>query len=132
MSVTEQELKAKSTAIRVTADALADNIATINYLNVGEALDAEGQPVPENTKLLTICVLTLRNGFVVTGESACASPENFDRDIGQRIALENAKNKIWPLMGYELRSHLMFGGQTQLAQPARSWLDGDARQNGVR
>lgn len=56
--------------------------------------------------LLTFCVLTLRNGFTVTGESACASPENFDPEIGRKIARENAVNKIWPLMGYELRSQL--------------------------
>ena len=51
--------------------------------------------------LLTFCVLMLRNGFMVTGESACASPENFDAEIGRKIARENAINKVWPLMGYE-------------------------------
>ena len=51
-------------------------------------------------------MLVLRNGFTVTGESACASPENFNADIGRRIARENAVAKIWPLMGYELRSKL--------------------------
>ncbi len=56
--------------------------------------------------LLTFCVLELRNGFTVTGESACVSPENFNAEIGQRVARENAVNKIWPLMGYELRSRL--------------------------
>lgn len=56
--------------------------------------------------LLTFCVLVLRNGFTVTGESACASPENFNAEIGRRIARENAVAKIWPLMGYELRSAL--------------------------
>lgn len=57
-------------------------------------------------RLLTFCVLVLKNGFTVTGESACASPENFDAEIGKRVARENAKNKIWPLMGYELKSRL--------------------------
>lgn len=57
-------------------------------------------------RLLTFCVLVLRNGFTVTGESACASPENFDPVIGRKIARQNAINKIWPLMGYELRSKL--------------------------
>ncbi len=56
--------------------------------------------------LLTFCVLELRNGFIVTGESACASPENFDPEIGRKIARENAVQKIWPLMGYELRTKL--------------------------
>ncbi|MCY1362259.1 hypothetical protein D3C81_1894390 [compost metagenome] len=56
--------------------------------------------------MLTFCVLVLRNGFTVTGESACASPENFDAEIGRKIARQNAVAKIWPLMGYELRSKL--------------------------
>lgn len=55
---------------------------------------------------LTICVLVLRNGFTVTGESACADPANFDQEIGQRIARENAKQKIWALEGYLLRQRL--------------------------
>ena len=57
-------------------------------------------------RLLTFCVLVLKNGFTVTGESACASPENFNAEIGRRIARENAVAKVWPLMGYELRSKL--------------------------
>ncbi|MBS0402858.1 MAG: hypothetical protein JSS18_10305 [Proteobacteria bacterium] len=56
--------------------------------------------------LLTFCVLVLRNGFTVTGESACASPENFDAEIGRRIARENAINKVWPLLGFRLRDKL--------------------------
>ena len=59
--------------------------------------------------LLTFCVLVLRNGYTVTGESACASPENFNAEIGRKIARENAVNKVWPLMGYELRSKLTGG-----------------------
>ena len=57
-------------------------------------------------KTLTICILTLRNGYVVTGESACASEANFDADIGRRIARENAKQKIWALEGYLLKQRL--------------------------
>lgn len=56
--------------------------------------------------LLTFCVLTLRNGFTVTGESACASPENFNSEIGRRIARENAVSKVWPLLGYALKEKL--------------------------
>ena len=56
--------------------------------------------------LLTFCVLVLKNGFTVTGESACASPENFDADIGRKVARENAKQKLWPLLGYELKTKL--------------------------
>jgi hypothetical protein len=55
---------------------------------------------------LTVCALTLRNGFIVTGESASASPANFDQAIGRKIARENARNKIWQLEGYLLRERL--------------------------
>jgi hypothetical protein len=58
------------------------------------------------TGTLTVCVLTLRNGFTVTGESACASPENFNEEIGNKIARENAVQKIWPLEGYLLKERL--------------------------
>lgn len=55
---------------------------------------------------LTVCCLTLQNGFTVTGESACASPENFDAEIGQKIAAKNAREKIWALEGYLLKQRL--------------------------
>lgn len=55
---------------------------------------------------LTVCVLTLKNGFTVTGESACVSPENFDEQIGQDISRGNARDKIWPLLGFLLADKL--------------------------
>jgi hypothetical protein len=55
---------------------------------------------------LTVCCLTLSNGFTVTGESACASPENFDAEIGRKIAKRNARDKVWPLEGYLLKQRL--------------------------
>ena len=55
---------------------------------------------------LTVCCITLKNGFTVTGESACASPENFDIEIGQDIAFKNAREKIWQLEGYLLKQRL--------------------------
>lgn len=58
---------------------------------------------------LTVCCLTLRNGFTVTGESAAASPENFDLLIGQKISRANARDKIWPLLGFRLKDRLNLG-----------------------
>lgn len=55
---------------------------------------------------LTVCALTLRNGYHVVGESAAASPENFDAEIGRKISRDNARAKIWALEGYLLRSKL--------------------------
>jgi len=55
---------------------------------------------------VTVCLLTLENGFNVIGESACASPENFDEDIGRKVAKNDAKSKIWNLEGYLLKEIL--------------------------
>ena len=54
----------------------------------------------------TICNLYLENGFTVRGESACVDPANFDKELGEKIAYENAKDKIWLLEGYLLQQKL--------------------------
>ena len=116
----EAEIQAKGkTAPRVTPADVEANIDGEYYFTASQAVQATLEGQDELTRLcgahralglLTFCVLHLKNGFTVTGESACASPENFDAEIGRRIARENAAAKIWPLMGYELRSKLA-GGQ---------------------
>ena len=63
------------------------------------------------TEVLTVCVLTLDNGFTVTGESACASPENYNEEIGNNIAFKNARDKIWLLEGYLLKEKLYLNAQ---------------------
>jgi hypothetical protein len=110
----EKEIQAKGlTAARVTPADIEANIAGEYYFTAAEGLAGrEVAPltgelaVPASLHLLTMCVLVLRNGFTVTGESACASPENFDAEMGRKIARQNAINKVWPLMGYELRTRL--------------------------
>ena len=67
---------------------------------------------------LTVCCLTLRNGFTVTGESAAASPENFDVEIGRKIARQNAREKIWALEGYLLKERLAEVGGTPVGSAA--------------
>lgn len=89
--------------------------ARITPADVDAAIQAEQYHVFDGTTL-TVCVLTLQNGFTVTGESAAASPENFDRAIGERIARDNARNKIWPLLGYALRDRLH-------QETGGTWLD---------
>lgn len=106
----EREIQAKGlTAPRITPADLEANIASEHYFTAQEGVDgsvSHGAPQVKALGLLTFCVLVLRNGFTVTGESACASPENFDAELGRKIARTNAINKVWPLMGYELRSRL--------------------------
>lgn len=113
-SAIEQEIQAKGlTAPRVTPQDLEDNIVSCYYFTAEDGVLGEEviHDRPQATyepalSLLTFCVLVLRNGFTVTGESACASPENFDAEVGRKIALANAKQKIWPLMGYVLKEKL--------------------------
>jgi len=118
---TEREIQAKGlTAPRITPADIEANIASEHYFTaedgiagsmfieteLAEEVDEVRENMHGSLRLLTFCVLVLRNGFTVTGESACASPENFDAEIGRKIARQNAVAKIWPLMGYELRSKL--------------------------
>lgn len=113
----EQEIQAKGlTAPRVTPDDIEANIASEHYFTAADgALHEQGKhdnvwpEVPEALHLLTFCVLVLRNGFTVTGESACASPENFDAELGHKRARQNAVQKLWPLMGYALKERLAAG-----------------------
>lgn len=60
---------------------------------------------------LTVCVITLVNGFKVTGRSACADPANYDMIIGRKLAGTDARNKIWELEGYLLRQRLYEEGK---------------------
>jgi hypothetical protein len=116
-SAVEQEIQAKGlTAPRVTPADIEENIVSEHYFTAADGVlgslmekhagDPPATAVPASLPLLTFCVLVLRNGFTVTGESACASPENFDADLGRKIARANAVNKVWPLMGYALRSQI--------------------------
>lgn len=92
--ILEEEIKAKGLdAPRLTPQ------------SIDAVIDSEQYYVFPGTTL-TVCVLTLKNGYNVTGESAAASPDNFDESIGRKIARENARNKIWSLEGYLLKQKL--------------------------
>ena len=94
------------TAPRVTPAMIEASIAHEHYFTAAQATTIHSVP-PGPLDLLTFCVLVLHNGFTVTGESACASPENFDAEIGKRVARDNAISKVWPLLGYVLKSQLL-------------------------
>ncbi len=101
----EQEIQAKRlNAPRVTQADIEAAIAAEYTFNGAAAV--QGAPVHYSLGLLTFCVLVLRNGFTVTGESACASPENFAAELGRKIARQNAVAKMWPLLGYALKERL--------------------------
>lgn len=81
------------------------NAPRLNPQHIDDTIKSEAYHVFPGTTM-TVCCLTLRNGFQVIGESAAASPENFDAEIGKKIARDNARNKIWALEGYLLRNKL--------------------------
>lgn len=90
----EQEIQEKGlNAPRLTPDLIDEAI-----------IDEAYHVFPGTT--FTVCLLTLKNGFNVSGTSAAASLENFDEEIGRKIARENARNDIWPLEGYLLKENL--------------------------
>ncbi len=121
----EQQIQAKGlNAPRVTPADIEAAIYSENYFTAEEGV--RGTPGPLDTfretgsaftyaplGLLTFCVLVLRNGFTVTGESACASHENFNAEIGRTIARQNAVAKIWPLLGFRLRDSLAASALTE-------------------
>lgn len=124
----EQMLQDKGlNAPRITPDLIQANIKSVSYFTaldgvlgeaasncdadtkLGDVVYLDGTSDEVSLSLLTFCVIVLQNGFTVTGESACASPENFDAEAGRIAARRNAENKIWPLMGYELKCRLAKG-----------------------
>jgi len=117
LQVTDNESKAvQKTPNRV---ALVDIEAAIGHeftFNAGEAalcLDPQTPlkgPLPscaESMNVLTICLITMKNGFTVIGKSAPADPENYNPELGRKFAREDAIRQLWPLMGFALRDRLM-------------------------
>lgn len=74
---------------KVTAGSIEKRIKNVGYI-----------VLPDST--VTICNITLENGFSVRGESACVDPRNFNVDIGKGLAYKDAFSKLWQLEGYLL------------------------------
>jgi len=90
----EQQIKDKElTALRVTPELLDAAIISEEYYTF-------------NDSKTTICILELKNNYKVDGSSFCVSPENFDEEIGKDIAKQNARDKLWPLLGFLLAEHI--------------------------
>lgn len=120
----EQDILDKGlTAPRVTPQRVAEVISNVFYFTAEEAYfgnlllkvdpsklpdfdEEEEIKAPSELGLLTFCIIELTNGFKVVGYSACASTENFDPDIGKKVAYKNAEDQIWALEGYLLKEKL--------------------------
>lgn len=111
----EKEIQDKGlNAPRLTPQAIDAVIHSEHYTTGREILAAPDQKSSEKTAramgCITLCVLVLQNGFTVVGKSACASPDNFDAELGRKIAREDARRQIWAFEGYNLRTLLTARG----------------------
>lgn len=107
----EMEIQAKglTAAPRITPADVEANIASEHYFTAAQgryAATGANVETGDPLSLLTFCVLVLKNGFKVTGENACVSPENFDPELGRKLARQKAIDKVWELMGYALKERL--------------------------
>lgn len=106
LKVTDEASAAFATAPRVSLKDIEGEIVAQYSFTAAQAV-GPNVPKHESLALLTICLLVMRNGFVIVGKSAPASPENFNAELGARFAYEDAIRQLWPLMGYALRDRLM-------------------------
>jgi Phage protein (N4 Gp49/phage Sf6 gene 66) family len=106
LKASEAECAAHATAPRVSLDSIVANIESAHYRS---AADAMGVPQHQDLRLLTLCIVVLRNGFTVVGKSAPAHGLNYNYDLGCKLALDDAIRQIWPLMGFALRDRIANG-----------------------
>lgn len=97
---------AKEPTKRVSLDDIKNNIRSEYFTTAEEAVGGPSLDVDPALRLLTLCFLVTNNGFVVVGKSAPAAPENFNVELGQKFARDDAMRQLWPLMGYALREKL--------------------------
>ena len=119
LKATEAECAEGRNAPRVSLADLEENISTLAYFIAGDAvthlfrpeidklvLEKNGRGGWQSLGVLTICLLVTCNGFTIIGKNAPASPDNFDAELGRKLAYEDAVRQLWPLMGYALREKL--------------------------
>lgn len=85
---------------KVTKDSIEARMMSVNYFTL-----------PDTT--VTVCNITMANGFSFRGESACVDPRNYDREIGESLAYKDAFGKIWAFEGYLLAER-----RYQMTQPS--------------
>lgn len=118
MNMEEGDKAAAAVAVapRVSLADIEALIVSEHHFNAGDMARAASYPgawkdadADGPLSLLSICILVLKNGYTILGTSACASPENFNAELGRKFAREDAIRQVWPLAGYELKSRLMEG-----------------------
>jgi hypothetical protein len=109
LQVTDAEASAVAIGPRVSLADIQEAISAEYSFVLGAALSELGCPTVndyDGTHVLTLHAIVMRNGFVVIGKSAPASPENFNAELGAKFAKEDAMRQLWPLMGFSLRDRL--------------------------
>ena len=74
--------------------------------DIDEKIDEVGYLIIPNSTV-TICSITMKNGFNVIGKSACVDPGNFNKELGEQLAFKDAYRQLWALEGYLLSERLM-------------------------
>ena len=97
---------AASSATTTAKDGSMFHCAHSSCARLGPNTLAEKASPSPTLGLITFCVIVMRNGFTVHGMSACASPENFNEQVGHAVARTNAEAAMWPLLGYALKEKL--------------------------
>lgn len=105
LEATEAECAANAVAPRVSLASMEAKIVA-RYDFTADKVLAPDEPAPASLPLLSICILVMQNGFMVVGKSAPASAENFNAELGKKLAYEDAIRQLWPLEGYALRTRL--------------------------
>jgi hypothetical protein len=106
LEATEAECAQGRMAPRVSLTDIESAIVARYDLTGASAIGAEC-PAHESLDVLSICIVVMRNGFTLIGKAAPASPANFDRELGIKLAYEDAVRQVWPLMGYALRDRIL-------------------------
>jgi hypothetical protein len=106
LEATEAECAAGRTAPRVALSDIQGAISARYDITGATAVGPES-PAHDSLDVLSICILVMRNGFTIIGKAAPASPANFNRELGIKLAYEDAVRQVWPLMGYALRDRLL-------------------------
>ena len=94
----------QKTPNRVTLDSMNEKIAAEYTFTADAAVGSA--PVVEPLRVLTVCILVMKNGYTIIGKSAPADPGNFNAELGKKFAREDAMRQVWPLEGYALREKL--------------------------
>jgi hypothetical protein len=111
LQTSDAEAGAVAIAPRVSLDDIKYAVASQYEFTAAAAVAALGMPIAADTplKVLSVCLMVMKNGFTVVGKSAPASPENFNLELGQKLAREDCIRQMWPLMGFALRDRLAAG-----------------------